>query len=342
MSDAVKASSGLPVRWVVFGLIALVIVAAVFGVKSASTPVAATPLPEFLGPTVDTTDADVLLTPSIGRKRALLFGLDYVGSPYELRGSQEDVRNLGEVLRASGFDIEVCTEETAAHPTRNVIQAKLAGFLLDLAPGDMAVVWYSGHGILLGDGSNAWVPVDFQRSGFIDESWVRSHLAAVPEGVRILIGSDACHSGTTFDLKYDIEPKHVQAVSTAYKKVIATKGTVQRNTQTFREIAVDTNRAYEVLDAWTNRNEMMATIVVVSGCDDNEVSLEGFENGEMQGVMTWAFLESFKSAGGTLSLGALQDMMRAQLAEHSYAQVPQLSFSRLFSPKSTLAAFGVA
>jgi hypothetical protein len=337
MSDAVP-SKVVSFFWIVAALIVLAIVVALVA-TGGSTP--APQIPSFVGPTVDIANAEVLVEPSIGSRKALLFGLNYKDSPYELLGSIEDVRNLGDVLRSSGFAVEVCTDESAARPTRNVIQAKLAAFLLELQPGDMGVIWYSGHGLLLADGENAWAPLDFQRSGFVDEGWVRAHLAALPEGVRLFIGSDACHSGTTFDLKYDVEPQLAsRSISKAYRSVLQTKGAGTRKALDHRDVDVDATRTFEVLDAWSNRDELAATVVVLSGSKDEELSAEGFEEGEYQGAMTWAFLDALENFGADASVGSMQDSMRAQLAANGYAQTPQVSFSRLFSPHSSLGAFG--
>lgn len=337
MSDIAVPSKVVSFLWIFAALIVLAIVIAlvVSGGSTATEP----QIPSFVGPTVDIASADVMVSSSVGTKKALLFGLNYKDTTFALQGSIEDVRNLGSVLRTSGFDVEVCSDESVARATRNVMQAKLAAFFLDLQPGDMAVVWYSGHGLLLADGDNAWVPLDFQRSGFIDETWVRAHLAALPEGVRVFIGSDACHSGTTFDLKYDIEPQISRSVPKAYRSVLQTKAT-DRKLMEHKDIELDATRTFEVLDAWTNRDELAATVVVLSGCKDDETSAEGFEEGEFQGAMTWAFIDAIEAYANELSLGSLQDSMRAQLTANGYAQTPQLSFSRLFSPHTTLAAFG--
>ena len=339
MSDVPIPSKTVSFFWIVAAFIVLGIVVAII-FTGGSTP--APQIPSFVGPTVDIATAEALVVPETGARKALLFGLNYKETPYELLGSVEDVRNLGETLRTAGFSVEVCTDESAARPTRNVMQAKLAAFLLDLQPGDMAVVWYSGHGLLLADGENAWVPLDFQRSGFVDEGWVRAHLAALPEGVRLFIGSDACHSGTTFDLKYDIEPQLASArsISKSYRSVLQTKAPSGRKTLERRDVEVNQTRTFEVLDAWTNRDALPATVVVLSGCKDEETSAEGFEEGEYQGAMTWAFLDALENFGADLSIGSLQDSMRAQLAANGYGQTPQVSLSRLFSPHSSLAAFG--
>jgi hypothetical protein len=337
MSDIPIPSKTVSFLWIFAALIVLGIVLALIftGGSTATAPQIAT----FIGPTVDIANAEVMISPSVGTRKALLFGLNYKDTQFALQGSIEDVRNLGSVLRTSGFDVEVCTDESVARPTRNVIQAKLAAFLLELQPGDMGVVWYSGHGLLLADGENAWVPLDFQRSGFVDETWVRAHLAALPEGVRLFIGSDACHSGTTFDLKYDIEPQIARSITKDYRSVLQTKAASRKSFE-HKDIDLDATRSFEVLDAWTNREDIPATVAVLSGCKDDELSAEGFEEGEFQGAMTWAFIDAIEAFANELSLGSLQDSMRAQLKANGYSQTPQLSFSKLFSPHSTLAAFG--
>lgn len=344
MSDTPIPDKAVSLFWIVAALIVLGIVVA-FIATGGSTP--ATQVVTFVGPTVDIANADVLVEPTIGARRALLFGINYTDTQFALQGCVEDVRNLGDVLRAAGFAVETCVDDAldgtrnlAVQPTRNVIQAKLAAFLLELQPGDMGLVWYSGHGVLLPDGDNAWVPLDFQRSGFVDETWVRAHLAALPEGVRLFIGSDACHSGTTFDLKYDIEPLLSRSISKSYRSVLQTKAKGRRSFE-HKDLDLDATRTFEVLDAWPNRDELSATVVVLSGCKDDETSADAFEEGEFQGAMTWSFIDAIENFGRDVTLGSLQDSMRAQLAANGYTQTPQLSFSRLFSPHCSLAAFGL-
>lgn len=343
MSEAAYIENVLPDRtvsmfWIFGALLILGIVVVLIATGSNSSP--EPQIPSFVGLTIDFETADVHVSPSVGSRKALLFGLNYKTTPFELQGPIEDVHNLANVLRAAGFSVDECTDETDVVPTRNAMQAKFAAFLLELQPGDMAVVWYSGHGVLLPDGDNAWVPLDFQRAGYIDEQWMRANLAAVPAGVRVLIGSDACHSGTTFDLKFDVEPLLSRSIPKSYRSVLQTKPAQRRRPMVHKDVDLDLTRSYEMIDAWPHRDELPATIVVVSACKDDELAVEGFEEGEFQGAMTWAFIDALEQFGSEGSLGYVQDSMRAQLAANGYGQTPQLSFSHVFSPHSTLAAFG--
>lgn len=336
-----EKSAGVATSLIVFAFAALV-VSIVFASRKSSTTSSQQAIvlnTDFKGATVDWSSADVLGAVEGGNKKALLFGLNYTGTQNELKGCVEDVRNLGQVLRDAGFTVELCTDESAARPSLSVMQSKLAAFLLDLAPNDIAVIWYSGHGVLLSDGENAWVPLDFKTHGFLDETWVRANLAAVAEGVRVFIGCDACHSGTSFDLKFDLEPKLVSTLSSSFKAVAKTRSVSRKNLQ-HKDLELNMEREFEILDMGEKHTELSAHVVVVSASRDDQTSAEAFQEGEFQGAMTWAFIDALEAHGSTLSLGALQDFMRAQLAENGFVQIPQLSFSRLFSPLTTLNAFG--
>ncbi|KAL4820486.1 caspase domain-containing protein [Aspergillus spinulosporus] len=80
--------------------------------------------------------ASKLHTPS---KRALL-----IGSPtYGLRGPQNDVEDVGNLLRNHGFRARECYGPQA---TRDGIMSMWKQLIFDTQPGDTVVIYYSGHG----------------------------------------------------------------------------------------------------------------------------------------------------------------------------------------------------
>lgn len=325
--------------WVVFFVLVLVALAIVSAQsqKSSTTPASELAVPFS---NVDISTATVFQEPLEGVKKALLIGLNYTGTQYELQGCQEDVENMKEVLEEKGFEVQTCTDADELKPTLDVLQARIAAFLLSLAPGETGVLWYSGHGLLLQDGENAWVPIDFLQHGFLDESWVISYLATLPSTTRVFIGVDACHSGSTFNLKYDLEPQESRLMQTSsYKTVTKTKQKSISAKQYIQDYDftkdVEIEKDYELFDTAKEIHEMESSIVVLSSSRDDQVSLEANENGEIQGAMTYAFLKCISTSK---NLGQLQDHMRTILS--NVPQTPQLSISRLFHPLSTLKAFG--
>lgn len=323
----------------IFIVLAFLLLALFAVLSQSSNQSSVIALPPPLPLLVDTAEAPILETSLEGPKKALLIGINYTNTNYELQGCQEDVQNLSEFLQQKGFTVETCTDADEIKPTLEVLQAKIAAFLLSLGPQETGVLWYSGHGLLLQDGENAWVPVDFLQSGFLDESWVIAYLKTLPATTRLFIGSDACHSGSTFNLKYDVEPELSKLMQTSsYKQVMKTKAV----TTSFKDLPLPTtfygtsDKKYELFDTLNNLSEMDANIVVLSASRDDQISTEANENGEIQGAMTYAFLTN---ASLSTSLGNLQDLMRNTL--FNVPQTPQLSFSRLFHPLSTLQAFGL-
>lgn len=144
-------------------------------------------------------------------KRALLLGLNYTNSPYQLRGCIEDVRNLSEALVAKDAfppqGISVLTDATELKPTRANILGALTAFAKTIAPGHVGLVWYSGHGTqdrdpATGRTEEAWCPLDFTTAGLILGPAVRAALLdGLAPGARVFVGSDSCHSGTLLNLK---------------------------------------------------------------------------------------------------------------------------------------------
>lgn len=291
-----------------------------------------------------------------GSKKALLFGLNYTGTSNELFGCIQDVLNLKTLLESRGFTVQVLTDRTQVQPTRATMLSALQSFLGGLKSNDTGFIWYSGHGTLVGR-QNAWVPLDHRRSGFLTEQVVRQLLAKVPTGVRLLVGSDSCYSGSFFDLKYDVEPA-VRALTGGSADsrsaaralvsdkpdghVLETRGIVSTVPRDDTEpLSVDRAAAppsYSLYDVEA-ATLLPCDAVFVSGCRDNQTAADAYINAQSQGAMTWAFIKAARTSGVTL--GSLQDLMRSALAQGRYVQVPQMSFSTPLNATASLTAFGL-
>ena len=185
------------------------------------------------------------LSPSaIGQKRALLFGLNYRGTKNQLNGCIQDVQNVQRYLQTMQFQCNTFTDDTSLRPTYSNILSEIQKFLQTLSPGDIGILWYSGHGSFA-NGKNAIVPLDFSTRGFIYEDQLRSFMQRCPSGVSIFCGIDACYSGTFFDLKYDLEPNgSIVRITKSFDSVgLSTKDAV------FPSKDMERNHELESLDA---------------------------------------------------------------------------------------------
>ncbi|XP_021299552.1 metacaspase-5 [Herrania umbratica] len=144
-------------------------------------------------------------------KKAVLIGCNYPGTKAELKGCINDVRRMYKCLTERyGFseeDINVLidTDESFTQPTGKNIRRALSDLVRSAEPGDFLFVHYSGHGTRLpaetGEDDDTGydeciVPCDMN---LITDDDFREFVDQVPEGSRITIVSDSCHSGGLID-----------------------------------------------------------------------------------------------------------------------------------------------
>ncbi|KAI0217124.1 Ca(2+)-dependent cysteine protease [Massospora cicadina] len=154
-----------------------------------------------------------------GRRKALLIGINYFDTPYELKGCINDVRNIKDFLMETysfpSEGIVVMTDDQSDNPLRmptrrNILDAM--NWLADGArPNDSLFFHFSGHGSQIpdldGDEEDGYdetiCPCDFTKEGMIvDDEMNRILVRPLPAGCRLTALFDCCHSGTALDLPY--------------------------------------------------------------------------------------------------------------------------------------------
>ncbi|CAN6346328.1 unnamed protein product [Urochloa humidicola] len=151
---------------------------------------------------------------AMGRKRAVLVGINYVGREdelVELKGCLNDVsrmrRCLVERFGFDGADIRVLADAdpSTPPPTGANIRRELERLVGDARPGDTLFFHYSGHGVRLpsetGEDDDTGydeciVPCD---GNLIKDQDFKELMAKVPDGCLFTIVSDSCHSGGLID-----------------------------------------------------------------------------------------------------------------------------------------------
>lgn len=150
-----------------------------------------------------------------GRCRALLIGINYVGTSSELKGCHNDVETMRRFIASQGYsgdDVHILADD-ARHPppTTQNMWAGVEWLIRGAGEGDSLFFHYSGHGSRMpddnGDEADGWdealVPLDYESVGLIrdDEVFLRL-VAPLPAGVQLTCVMDCCHSGTILDLPY--------------------------------------------------------------------------------------------------------------------------------------------
>ncbi|KIW84171.1 hypothetical protein Z517_03420 [Fonsecaea pedrosoi CBS 271.37] len=155
-----------------------------------------------------------------GRRKALLIGINYLGSQHQLQGCIDDVANVAEFLASRGFsshpaDMVVLTDDARRNdprgpyfPTAHNILAAMRWLVSE--PGCMCFLHYSGHGGQVPDEdqgrsgfADTIVPVDFERTGQIQSSMLhRVLVSALHPSSTLFILFDCCHSGSAVELPF--------------------------------------------------------------------------------------------------------------------------------------------
>lgn len=155
-----------------------------------------------------------------GTKRAVLIGINYVGSRYdELSGCHNDALHANEYIKnVHGFDDDNITvlmdDGKHTNPTRENIMAAYSKITTESKPGDVVYLHYAGHGSNVkdknGDESDGkdevLCPVDFRKAGFIvDDDLLKFLVAKFKRDVFVTSIMDCCNSGTILDLPYNFK-----------------------------------------------------------------------------------------------------------------------------------------
>eukprot|EP00929_Paragymnodinium_shiwhaense_P008558 TRINITY_DN11251_c0_g1_i2.p1 TRINITY_DN11251_c0_g1~~TRINITY_DN11251_c0_g1_i2.p1 ORF type:complete len:461 (-),score=132.51 TRINITY_DN11251_c0_g1_i2:69-1451(-) len=152
-----------------------------------------------------------------GKCRALLVGINYVGSSCELKGCQNDVLTVKTYLLQHGYsedDMMILMDDGEhENPTKAKMVEGMKWLVEGAAQGDSLFFHYSGHGASVRDDDGdeddgkdeALCPVDYQDGLLRDDEVYATLVGPLQEGVLLTCVLDCCHSGTIMDLPFQFE-----------------------------------------------------------------------------------------------------------------------------------------
>jgi hypothetical protein len=151
-------------------------------------------------------------------KKALCIGInDYPGTQNDLSGCVNDANDWAGELSARGFAVAKLLDSQATHAA---MSASIKALIQGAVSGDTLVITYSGHGTWVPDSSGdepdgrdeALCPHDIGSVGPLLDDDINKMFAARSAGVRILLISDSCHSGSvTRGKEDDLDAAHPRA-----------------------------------------------------------------------------------------------------------------------------------
>lgn len=249
--------------------------------------------------------------------RALIVGVNYKGTSYELKGCINDSRAFKDILSNTfGYtDIKLLTDDVQPITKQDL----LGGFswLLNKArPKDKLVFYFSGHGQqkqdLNGDETDGLDEVIQCSNGEFcsdDEIWTNL-ITKVPEKVRLSMFFDCCHCGTMADLKHN-----------------------------FIYTGMNDNMFTTSIE---KSNDVPGDIICLSACYDKDLSADGYavtemvkgsdgkfrlQTGEYHGIFSFFLLKILQECSFNIEWPDLLKALTKKFDENGYKQSPQFSCS---------------
>jgi len=209
----------------------------------------------------------------------------YDGWDGALNACENDANDMRSLAESKGFEPSVLLTKQG---TADAVKGAIEGAANELASGDFLFVSYSGHGGQVPDKNNE------EQDDRSDETWVLYDRQLVDDelyalwarfqpGVRIFVLSDSCHSGS---VTKKIEDQEV------VPDVVATADKAAEQSPRYRALPRDkmiatylqNEELYDgiqeaVPSSTQSASDVGATVLLVSGCQDDQLSLDGFKNG---------------------------------------------------------------
>lgn len=232
----------------------------------------------------------------------------YDGWSGPLNACEADAHSMATICEKQGFESRKLLTKAA---TRAAVAQQLEKLAGSLAGGDTLVISYSGHGGQLPDENKdeddgldeTWCLFDGQ---LLDDELYRAW-AKFNAGVRIAVFSDSCHSGSVVKnllLSRTFPDQALMGGTTAATPIYRAMPS-EMVTRTYYA----NQKFYDELLAKPAPPTPTCAVILVSGCQDNQLSMDGPFNGAFTGALlqTWS-KGSFKG-----SYNALAKAIRTEL-----------------------------
>jgi len=242
-------------------------------------------------------------------KKALLIGINYLNTDYQLNGCINDVQDISTLLVSNfGYtndNITILTDNTDIKPTKENIIKSLHTLIDNSSAGDKLCFYYSGHGTQIQCTTNT------ESQGFDDALYSLDEQMIIDDdillaltklnGASITMFFDCCHSGTMCDLSYNLRYK-----------------------------GININKK-PVYDVWTEHSKnITGNVCMFAGCLDYQTSADSSfpkANNEYDnnGAFTYILLLILQKSGLRITNRKLLTNLYNNLNKNGFAQVPQFS-----------------
>lgn len=274
-----------------------------FGIKSKTTDTTTT-VPS-LEDITDTGDTNM-------KKRALHFAINnYPGTNNDLRGCVNDAYEWKDIV-ANVKDFDQFTLLLDNKATRSKVKKAMKEIIKKSKKGDTLFISYSGHGSKTTDYNGDEIDgVDetwYLYDGHLTDDEIREMLSKVVDGVKVIIVSDSCHSGTVtralmsaFDTEAGYLKPRYMPPEDAVECAVAS--------------SIEAEKRFACPESGMNH-------ILITGCKSTEYSYDAFF-GKPMGALTYHATTIIRN-NPNLTCNEFYAKLREKLPSDRYPQTPQL------------------
>lgn len=245
----------------------------------------------------------------MNQKLSLSVGInDYPGSGMDLAGCVNDALGWQDLLQAEDYSGDILLDADATHEhTAQMLELAMS----KLRFGDRFVFTYSGHGSRVRDRNadeadgmdECLVFHDWDKAGFLTDDELWRIFQARAWGVRVMVISDSCHSGTVARFMGQTVPTWPMVGTPRYFPTHLLEDRTVWQPPRPRSFRPDT--------------------LLFSGCEDDEYSYDAYIDGKPQGAFSHAALSTCEPG---ISMRRWHSKIRTVLPnlEEGFAQHPQM------------------
>jgi metacaspase-1 len=216
----------------------------------------------------------------------------YAGWDGPLNACEYDAEDMTDIAKSKGFELQTLLTKKAT--SENVING-ISTAAQKLKDGDIFMLSYSGLGGRLPDQNSdefdkideTWCLYDRQ---FVDDE-INNYLSEFKEGVRILVFSDSCHSGTVTRVIATNKNIDMMNTNTDHSGIRYRFAPINIIRKTYRLHKSDYDKILSNRKLKESEDKVKASVILLSGCQDNQYS----QDGEFNGLFTSNLLETWNN-----------------------------------------------
>ncbi len=260
-------------------------------------------------------------------KYALTIGINnYPGTDSDLSGCVNDANDWKAALAKRGFKVNQLLDGAA---TGKAIRGAIREVIAPAKSGDLVVIQYSGHGSFVPDkngdepdGTDECIcPYDVVTNGAVTDDELFELYSAKTRGVRLVVISDSCHSGTVARMAPILTPPSTTAKFAPTRKVrfLPPAAFLSR-----RELVQMGMSSRHVASSSPGSPSGSHAALLMAGCQDTEYSFDAWFRGRPNGAFTFVALQTLAKLDPNATYGDWFKAIRAMLPSQQYPQAPNL------------------